>query len=172
MATGRPRGRRPRAAAPANARRRSIIAEHVDAEPKPGSIGVSWRAKGGRIEPLLSVGSGQADATSPAALPLASDWPGGLRGRISSVPLGRSRGSRHRRGSRPGFGQRSRGVRRRRPGRDGAREPDDVVGARRDHGPVRLTGRRGERRLARVAPAGEGGLGDDRPRRPVSRTRS
>jgi DNA-binding transcriptional LysR family regulator len=52
-----------------------------------------------------------------------------------------------------------------------AREPDDVVGARNGHGPVRLTGRRGERRLARVDTAGEGGLGDDRPRRPVSRTR-
>lgn len=53
-----------------------------------------------------------------------------------------------------------------------ARELDDAVGARKGHGPVRLTGRRGERRLARVAPTGEGGLGDDRPHRPVSRTRS
>ena len=35
---------RPRAAAPADARRHSIIAEHVDAEPKPGSIGASLRA--------------------------------------------------------------------------------------------------------------------------------
>ena len=59
-----------------------------------------------------------------------------------------------------------------RPFGDGAHEPDDVVGARKGHGPVRLTGRRGKRRLARVAPAGEGGLRDDRPRRPVSRTRS
>lgn len=52
-----------------------------------------------------------------------------------------------------------------------ARATDEVVGARNGHGPVRLTGRRGERWLARVAAAGEGGLGDDGPRRPVSRTR-
>jgi hypothetical protein len=33
-----------------------------------------------------------------------------------------------------------------------SREPDCIVGASKGHGSVRLTGRRGERRLARVAP--------------------
>jgi hypothetical protein len=48
IATGRHRRRWPHAAAPADARRRVIIAGHVDAEPKPGSIGASLRARGGK----------------------------------------------------------------------------------------------------------------------------
>ena len=157
--------------APADARRRSIIAEHVDAEPKPGPIGASLRARVGRY--AAAVGElGQADATSPAALPLASDGPGGLRDRnqlraprtVARLPptgadLGPDSVSALVVSAAAG------------PLATAQREPDDVVGARKGHGPVRLTGRRGERRLARVAPAGEGGLGDDRPRRPVSRTR-
>ena len=78
---------------------------------------------------------------------------------ISSVPPGTvARLPPYRRGSRPGFRQRSRSLRRRGPLAT-AREPDVVAGARKGHGPVRLTGRRAERRLARVAPAGEGRTG-------------
>ena len=75
---GRPRGRRPRAAAPADARRHSIIAERV--APSRSRVQSLRRFSLGRYAAAVGV-LGQADATSPAVLPLASDGPGGLRDR-------------------------------------------------------------------------------------------
>jgi hypothetical protein len=138
------------ASAPADARRRLIVAGHVDAEAKPGSIGASLRARWEGV-PLVSVSSGRRMRRhQPRCL---ERWMGRVVSAtgISSVPPGRSRDFHPPARTSAGFDQRSRSLRR--------RGPDDVVGARKGHGLVRLTGRRGERRLARVAPAGEGRTG-------------
>jgi hypothetical protein len=101
----------------------------------------------------------QADATSPAALPLASDGPYGLRDRN---PLRAPRTVARLLPTGADLSPDSISALLV-PGAAGplatARGPDGVVGARDGHGPVRLTGRRGERRVWRVAPGGEGRTG-------------
>ena len=114
---------------------------------------------------------GHADATSPAALPLASDGPRGLQPESAPCPPDGRAAPTHRRGSRPGFDQGPRSPRRRRPARDGAR-------ARRRRrrqewsrpGPAQRATRGAPGVASRPGRRGEDGV-TTRPRRPVSRTR-
>ena len=114
---------------------------------------------------------GQADATSPAALPLASDGPGGLRDRnqlrarrtVARLAPPARISARIRSRALVVSGAAARSRRRARARRRRRRQE------RSRPGPAHRAARGAPVGASR--PAGEGGLGDDRPRRPVSRTR-